>query len=216
MVLCKRFCSTRERGRATAMVASSEAVGCACSAYNASAPFPVRAPRSGVAEPTRDSQTSRNPRKLLKTNDRAPLYPRQFSSLDTWPPIRLSADIAVASQPRSLVLPFRNRESRVTSDDCSNRYAPTIRNARNLLKTKDRAPFYSVQISSRENSPSRRLFANFSAAKGSARPLLPFTNHQSPVTSHELRVTNHEPRITSRGRSHRHHSPLTTYHSLAC
>jgi hypothetical protein len=40
---------------------------------------PITNHRSRIA-PTRDSQTSRNAPNLLKTNDRAPVYPRRFST----------------------------------------------------------------------------------------------------------------------------------------
>ncbi len=65
--------------------------------------------------PTRDTQTSRNARKLLKTNDRVPLYPRQISPRDDSPSLRPFASFSPAKGPTRPVLPFTSHESRVTS-----------------------------------------------------------------------------------------------------
>jgi hypothetical protein len=59
-----------------------------------------------LLEPTRHSQSSRNRRNLLKTNDRLPVYPAQFSSCENSSPFSVFSGLVPTSGPAPSGLPY--------------------------------------------------------------------------------------------------------------
>lgn len=138
--------------------------------------------------PTRDSLTSRNARKLLKTKAWVLFYPRRFPSPQNSAPLCIFSDLQAAARISHSRLRLAANGIELPASSLplpeSDRYTRAIKTAPKLLKTNNRAPSYSVQFSSPKNSPAM-------VRRG---------------------ATNHDSRLTSRA----HHSLLTSYYSLPC
>jgi hypothetical protein len=179
--------------------------GGACTVSHASAPVPAslawrnsshvtlrhQSPVTTQRLPrvTRHCRTSRNQRKLLKTNDRVPFYPTQISSGHGSPSIRLSADWPAATRCLRSVLSFVGSQSVVSNRGTSNRYTRRL----------------ETHVSSRKQStahPSDR----YNAHRPNRHPF--FACRASTVLRCRACATA-ESRVLPP-----HHLPLTTRHSL--
>lgn len=106
------------------MTASPETGDGACSPLSPNS-IQLRTSSLQHPEPTRDSQSSRNARKLLRTNNGAPLYPRRISSAHNAPSIRLrGANGSATNEPARSSLPFDHPQ--LLLQRLSNRYTERL------------------------------------------------------------------------------------------